>query len=130
MADKTYRVGIIGLGRMGSTIDDEGHTELPYSVAASAQASPKLDLVAGADLDADKCAAFKTRWGVEAVYEDYREMVEKEGLDLVAVCTAACLPKPHNQSPNTDDRSDSHADLTLALAEISSVRDVCWGVAG
>ena len=28
---QTYRVGIIGLGRMGSTIDDEGHSPLPYS---------------------------------------------------------------------------------------------------
>ena len=51
MAEKTYRVGIIGLGRMGSTIDDEGHTELPYSIAASAVGSPRLELVAGADLD-------------------------------------------------------------------------------
>jgi len=118
LAEKKYRVGIIGLGRMGSTIDDEGHTELPYSVAASAQASPRLDLVAGADLDADKCAAFKTRWGVEAVYADYREMVEQEALDMVAVCTAACLPKPANKSPNAEDRSDSHADLTVALAEM------------
>ena len=118
MSEKTYRVGIIGLGRMGSTIDDEGHTELPYSVAASAVESPRLELVAGADLDDEKCAAFAERWDVEAVYTDYREMVEKEALDLVAVCTAACLPKPHNKSPNAQDRSDSHADLTVALAEM------------
>ena len=50
---KTYRVAIIGLGRMGSTIDDEGHTDLPYSVAAATQASPQLELVAGCDLVAD-----------------------------------------------------------------------------
>ena len=30
----TYRVGIIGLGRMGSTIDDEQHAIKPYSIAA------------------------------------------------------------------------------------------------
>jgi len=115
---KTYRVGIIGLGRMGSTIDDEGHTELPYSVAASAKASERLELVAGADLVADKRAAFQQRWGVEAVYADYREMVEKEQLDMVAICTAACLPKPANQSPGPEHRDDSHADLTVALAEM------------
>jgi predicted dehydrogenase len=118
VSEKKYRVGIIGLGRMGSTIDDEGHTELPYSVAASAKASPQLELVAGADIDDEKCAAFAERWDVEAVYKDFREMVEKESLDLVAVCTAACLPKPHNQSPSPEDRSDSHADLTVALAEM------------
>ena len=67
---KTYRVAIVGLGRMGSTIDDEGHTPLPYSVAAAAQASPRLELVAGCDLVADKCAAFSERWGVSATYQD------------------------------------------------------------
>ena len=36
MAGEKYRVGIIGLGRMGSTIDDEGHAQLPYSIAAAA----------------------------------------------------------------------------------------------
>jgi predicted dehydrogenase len=118
MAEKTYRVGIIGLGRMGSTIDDEGHTELPYSIAASAVGSPRLELVAGADLDGDKCAAFAQRWNVDAVYGDFREMVERASLDLVAVCTAACLPKPHSRSPGPERRDDSHADLTVALCEM------------
>ena len=31
-----HTVAIIGLGRMGSTIDDEGHGDVPYSVAATA----------------------------------------------------------------------------------------------
>ncbi len=118
MAEKTYRVGIIGLGRMGSTIDDEGHSELPYSIAASAVDSPRLDLVAGADIDDEKCAAFAERWSVDAVYGDFRPMVEGESLDLVAICTAACLPKPHSCSPGPDHRDDSHADLTVALCEM------------
>lgn len=113
---KTYRVGIIGLGRMGSTIDDEGHTDLPYSVAASCQASPRLELAAGCDTEADKRTAFGQRWGVEALYGDFVEMVDKEALDLVAVCTAACLPKPANRAPDAAARPDSHAELTIALA--------------
>ena len=47
MTERTYRVGIVGLGRMGSTIDDEGHSDLPYSVAASTLAGERPQLAAG-----------------------------------------------------------------------------------
>ena len=115
---KTHRVGIIGLGRMGSTIDDEGHTTLPYSIAASCKASDRLDLVAGADLQAEKRDAFRKRWGVDSVYEDFMEMVKKEKPDLVAVCTTASgLLKPANEAPDATFRGDSHADLTVALSD-------------
>ena len=115
---KTYRVGIIGLGRMGSTIDDEGHSHLPYSIASSCRASDRLELVAGADLQAEKREAFRARWGVEAVYEDYMEMVAKERPDLVAVCTTASgLLKPARSAPDASFRGDSHAELTVSLAE-------------
>jgi predicted dehydrogenase len=114
---KTYKVAIIGLGRMGSTIDDEGHGDLPYSVAAATKASEHLELVAGADLLSEKRDAFAKRWDA-AVYEDFRKMIAVEKPDLVAVCTAACLPKPANKAPDADSRSDSHADLGVAVADL------------
>ncbi|AWT59774.1 MAG: Myo-inositol 2-dehydrogenase [Candidatus Moanabacter tarae] len=114
---KNYRLGIIGLGRMGSTIDDEGHGRDPYSIAASCQAIECLTLAAGADLRAERREAFRDRWGVKALYEDYMEMVEKEKPDLVAVCTTASgLQKPINKAPDSTFRGDSHAELTIALA--------------
>ena len=77
---KTYKVAIIGLGRMGSTIDDEGHGDLPYSAAAATKASEHLELVAGADLLSEKRDAFAKRWDA-AVYEDlygeWRQQAEK-----------------------------------------------------
>ena len=115
----TYRVGIIGLGRMGSTIDDENHAIKPYAIAGCCAEMDRLDLVAGSDLQEDKRANFSKRWGVEAVYEDYREMVEKESLDMVAVCTTASgLFKPANSAPDSSFRGDSHADLTVDLAHL------------
>ena len=120
MPSNKARVAIIGLGRMGSTIDDEGHTKYPYSIAASTNASPHLELVAGADIVEEKRTAFTKRWGIEAVYQDFGKMIEAENPDLVAVCTAACLPKPANSSPGPDHRDDSHADLTVALAEMNT----------
>lgn len=115
---KSYRVGIIGLGRMGSTIDDEGHTPLPYSVAASCQASDRLEIAAGCDLLPERREAFKERWGVSALYEDYMEMVKQEQPDMVAICTTASgLQKPANEAPDASFRGDSHAELSVALAD-------------
>ncbi len=116
---RRYRVGIIGLGRMGSTIDDEGHSTQPYSIAASCRASDRLEVATAADLRPERREAFRERWGVEAVYEDYRQMVAEQRPDLVAVCTTASgLQKPAREAPDAGFRGDSHAELTVALAEL------------
>ncbi len=94
---KTYRLGIVGLGRMGSTIDAEvegypGIT-LPYSIAAAAKAVPQIELAAGCDIIEDKNRAFSAKWGVpkEHTYADrtapHKKMLAGEKLDMVAVCT-------------------------------------------
>jgi predicted dehydrogenase len=92
-----YRVGIIGLGRIASTIDDEvqGHptVALPYSHMACYREVDEVEVVAGADpFDAQR-DDFRARWGVENLYADYREMLEKEQLDIVSVATSA-KPRP------------------------------------
>ena len=92
---RTYRVAIVGLGRMASTIDDEGHWPPSYSVpeggkisiAGTCAASDRLELVAGADILPEKRDAFGQRWGISALYDDYLEMIEKERPDMVAVLT-------------------------------------------
>ena len=115
---KTYRVAIIGLGRMGSTIDDEHPSLAPYSIAAATRANDRLELVAGSDLIAERREAFGARWGIDSIYQDYMEMIERERPDLVAVCTrATSLPKPHDRAPSADFREDAHAELGAAVAE-------------
>jgi predicted dehydrogenase len=94
---KTYRLAIIGLGRMGSTIDAEveGYPSiaLPYSIAASAKALPNVELAAGCDLKPEKNEAFSQKWGVppRALYTDYKRMLAAERPDLVAICTPGPL---------------------------------------
>lgn len=102
----TYRVAIVGLGRMASTIDDEVRdypaVALPYSVAASCQESEKLELIAGADILEEKREAFRQRWGVNALYEDYVQMIKEESPDLVAICT----------------RGELHAEMAVKVAQL------------
>ena len=103
---KTYRVAVVGLGRIGSTLE--------MSVANACGASERLELAAGADIIAERRDAFKETWGVDAVYDDYEEMIAKESPDMVAVCTTATgLPKPGNKAPTRDFREDSHAEVTI-----------------
>lgn len=102
---KQYRLAIIGLGRMGSTIDDEVMDYpviiRPYSIASAARAIPRLEIAAGCDIVPAKNDAFRERWGVTALYTDYRKMLAAERPDMVAICTHGPL----------------HAEMTIAAAE-------------
>ena len=90
-----HRAGVIGLGRMGSTFDDEitrgGSIFLPYCHGPSYYESPLVDLVAGADLHDEQRTLFGERWGLspDHLYRDHKEMLARERLDIVSVCTTA-----------------------------------------
>jgi predicted dehydrogenase len=90
-----YRTAVIGLGRMGSTFDDEieqgGSIFLPYCHAPSYNASAHTDLVAGADPHGEQRSIFGDRWGIDSdhMYDDYRTMLNQENLDILSICTTA-----------------------------------------
>jgi predicted dehydrogenase len=80
------RVGIIGTGRIGSEFEDR-FDEHPASIAGAFQALPQCELVAGCNRGRERLERFGKRWGVAALYPDYREMLARERLDIVAVAT-------------------------------------------
>ena len=86
-----YRGAVVGCGRMGSTIDDEHihmpHYPWPWAHAPAMIEARGIELVGAADVDRVKLDDFGRRWKVEALYEDYRELVAKEQPDMVAVTT-------------------------------------------
>ena len=94
----TYRVGLIGCGRMGATIDDEvkggpnAQLFLPYSHAAAIVACERMELVAVCDPIEEKAGRIRDRYGAQRSYADYREMIEREKLDVVSIATR---PSPH-----------------------------------
>lgn len=103
---RTYRGAVVGCGRMGSTIDDEvignPHYPWPFAHAPGMLEARNVDLIAAADVYQPQLDDFKRRWGVEALYTDYREMVEKEQPDIVSVTT----------------RPAERAEVTVGLAEM------------
>lgn len=91
------RAAVIGLGRMGSKIDEESSQYTysrwrpPHSHAACYRAVSGVELVAGADPAGAQREAFAQKWGLSAdhVYADYREMLERERPEIVSICTSA-----------------------------------------
>lgn len=91
---RPLRAAVIGLGRMGSTFDDEvgpySRWQVPHAHAACYRAVPEVALVAGADPHEGQRATFATRWGLapERVYADYRELLERERPEIVSIPTS------------------------------------------
>ena len=81
---ETLRIVFIGTGGIA------GFHAMGYEAVAD-----KCQLVAGCDLDRDKCEAYCKAHSIPSVYTDYKEMLEKERLDAVSVTTwnaAHCEP--------------------------------------
>ncbi|MEK7398001.1 MAG: Gfo/Idh/MocA family oxidoreductase [Candidatus Poribacteria bacterium] len=95
---KTYRVCLVGCGRMGTTIDDEvkdhpnSELWLPYSHAAGYMAVEKTELVAVSDTVKEKVESTQKRYNVPNGYTDFREMIEREKPDILSIATR---PGPH-----------------------------------
>ena len=112
MSAASHRAGIVGCGRKAATLDDEDRCRINYSIPPDAHAAayaqiPRIRLVAAADPNEAKRRLMQERWGVAAVYADYREMLARERLDVVSVTT----------------RADLHAEVTIAAAD-AGVRGV------
>lgn len=86
-----YRAGIIGCGRIADTIEDEAVAGpswalLPYSHAGAYQRCPRTVLVAAADPNQERRTLLGRRRGVDRLYADHREMLDRERLDIVSIC--------------------------------------------
>ncbi len=90
----TLRAAVIGCGRMAGTIDDEityDHADfiLPYGHAPGYAATEGVELVAAADVDADRLSAWCDRFGVASRFTDHRQLLDQIKPDVVSVTTPA-----------------------------------------
>jgi len=77
MAER-YRVAILGLGKIA-----RAHMR-GYLAPENAE---RVTVVAGADISAEAREQFRTEYGIERLYEDYRELLETERPEVVSICT-------------------------------------------
>lgn len=83
----TFRAGIIGCGRIGCAFDDDPRRGYVSTHAGAYVRTPGVELVALADVDGAKLDRYGEKFGVAARYTDYHEMLDRERLDIVSVCT-------------------------------------------
>jgi predicted dehydrogenase len=100
----TYRAGIIGTGGVAGMgllgMHDEekiGEEPVDASHAGGYASSEDIDLVAAADVDAEKLETFGEVWNIdpEHRYEGHESMLEREDLDVVSVATPTFLHHEH-----------------------------------
>jgi predicted dehydrogenase len=117
LANQTYKSVIIGLRGIGAQRPDEAadlplYGTMPNSHASAYHRCPDTDVVAVCDLDEGLLSDFEARWKDVwpdlRLYNDYREMLQKENPDIVSVATGDHL----------------HADITVVSAEHASTRAV------
>ena len=84
---KIKRAGIVGCGRIGCAFDDDQEQRRVRTHAGAYVSTPGVDLVALADLDKTKLDRYGEKFGVLARYQDYREILAQERLDILSVCT-------------------------------------------
>jgi predicted dehydrogenase len=92
----SHRTALIGLSwiaadRAGPASDPVLGTAVPFSHASAMASIPEIDVVAGCDIAAAARDRFveqwSDRWPGLRVYHDYRELLDRERPDLVAVVT-------------------------------------------
>ena len=87
------KAAVIGLGRIASTIDEElddfDGVEFPYGHIPCYMSMPEVEVVGMSDTWVEQREAAGAKWGFEALYADYRQMLEETRPDIVSVCTSA-----------------------------------------
>ncbi len=86
------RAAVIGLGRIASTWDEERSKydgwHLPHAHIGCMAAVPEIEIVGLSDTWAEQREAARGKWGIDALFEDYREMLSKTRPQIVSVCTS------------------------------------------
>lgn len=94
----TYRAAIVGLRGIGASplpakpLHPALGIPWPHSHAAGYAVLPNVDVVAACDLVPDLLEQFTTNWRSTwpevRTYTDYRELLERERIDVLSVCTS------------------------------------------
>ncbi len=120
-----YRIALIGTGRVGYQFS---FGDLPDNHSEAVQLNPHCELVAGVNRGREKLDAFGQRFGVEALYHDYQQMLDEVKPD---VCIIATHPELHCEmvlgcavAPSTK-AIVCEKPMALSLDECDRMIDAC-----
>ena len=78
---------IVGLGRIGSLLEDDKLREKPCTHAGAVDLNPDCLLAAGCDLDKKRRELFKKRWKCPNVYKNIDSMLLETSPDILHIAT-------------------------------------------
>ena len=78
---------IVGLGRIGSLLEDDKLREKPCTHAGAVDLNPDCFLAAGCDLDKKRRELFKIRWKCSNVYKSIDRMLQETSPDILHIAT-------------------------------------------
>lgn len=84
---KKYNCGIIGLGRIGCSFDDNPKKTSISTHAGAYSKSKYANLVALCDIDKTKLVKYGKKYNVSGIYTDLNKMFQNENLDCISICT-------------------------------------------
>ncbi len=125
------KAAIIGCGRMAGTIDDEVQNFtgiiFPYGHAGAYKLAAGVDLVAAADIDLARLAAFADRFEISQRFTDYQEMLAKVQPDIVSITTRTTERAAIILAAVAAGVRGIYAEKALAcsLAEANAVYEAC-----
>ena len=82
-----YQVGVIGLGQIAWSIDNDAQRKGIWSHIGAYENSPYTAIRAVSSRNEAVCKEVQKKHSIPNYYTDYRAMLETEGLDIVSVCT-------------------------------------------
>lgn len=122
----TLRVGIIGCGRPRDALNATGFG-MAHWHAVGYESHPDTEIVALADVNLDNAKAFQADHGGDHLYTDYHEMLERERLDIVSVCTWPTLHSEMVVAAASAGARAVHCEKPMApsLAEAREMVEAC-----
>jgi predicted dehydrogenase len=108
--DQLLRCAIVGLGRIGSLLEDDELREKPATHAGAIDADPDCRLVGGCDIDNARREAFRERWSCDAVFGSVEELLAATSPDILCIAT-------HPDSHLRMVRAAAGAGVSVAVCE-------------
>lgn len=96
-----YQVGVIGLGQIAWSIDDDPQRKGIWSHIGAYENSADTEIRAVSSRNETVCKTVQKEHSIPDYYTDYRAMLEAENLDIVSVCTPIA----------------THRDIVMACAD-------------
>jgi predicted dehydrogenase len=120
-----YRVAVVGTGRVGALWETDPPTGQSHAGAFFVQ--PECEIVAGANRGRERLEEFGRRFGVQALYTDYDEMLRNERPEIVCIATH---PGAHAAIVESAVRNGARAifcekPMALDLADCDRIIDAC-----